>query len=105
MKMTIYCHTLKQSETAQEFFDSIVNNNFGNGSKNLFKIKIINNISYSSIRSGDIIILYADDTIDLNFYIDNLEILNNYRIILILSKYNKETVDKAHILHPRYIEF
>lgn len=105
MKMTIYCHTLKQSETAKDFFNSIANSKLGNGSKNIFNIKIINNISYSSIRSGDIIILYADDNKDLNFYIDNLEILNNYRIILILEKYNKEYVDKAHMLHPRYIEF
>lgn len=103
--MSIYYYTLKKNDQYQEVFNSIINIKLNNGSSDINKIKIINDIDNSSIRSGDIIILYANRISDIDFYIRNIEILNNCRIILILSKYNKEIIRKAHILRPRYIEY
>jgi len=103
--MSIYYYTLKNNDQYQEVFDSIRNIKLDSEPSGINKIEIINDINNLSIRSGDIIILYADNIYDIDFYIRNIEILNNCRIILILSKYNKEIIRKAHILRPRYIEY
>jgi hypothetical protein len=103
--MSIYYYTLKNNDQYQEVFDSIRNIKLDSEPSGINKIEIINDINNLSIRSGDIIILYADNISDIDFYIRNIEILNNCRIILILSKYNKEIIRKAHILRPRYIEY
>lgn len=103
--MSIYYYTLKENDQYQKVFNSIRNIKLNNESADINKIEIINDIDNSSIRSGDIIILYADNSNDIDFYIRNLEILNNCQVILILSKYDNEIIRKAHILRPRYIEY
>jgi len=103
--MSIYYYTLKKNDQHHEVFNSIRNIKLNNGSSGINTIEIINDVYNSSIRSGDIIILYANSINDIDLYIKNIEILINCRIILILSKYNNEIIRNAHILRPRYIEY
>ena len=103
--MSVYYYTAERTISSEIILTSLIEHQCNNIYSKIYNIEIIDHLYDSPIRSGDLLILYASNSNDLDFYIKNIEILENYRIILILFQYNEEIIRKAHLLHPRYIEF
>lgn len=57
------------------------------------------------LRSGDLIILLAANTDDLNELVTLRNDFNSFRLILILADSDSETIHKALLLQPSFITF
>ncbi len=57
------------------------------------------------LRSGDLLLLFAADSQELDNLISQKDAFAHFRIILILADSDRETIRKAHFLQPSFITF
>ncbi len=58
-----------------------------------------------SLRSGDLLLLFAADSHELDHLLRQKHSFTNFRVILILADSDRETIRKAHFLQPSFIAF
>ncbi|MDP3479179.1 MAG: hypothetical protein Q8R88_05365 [Desulfoprunum sp.] len=57
------------------------------------------------MHSGDVLVLILADRKELDQLLDMKELLQDFRLILILPDDGEETVARGHLLMPRYLSF
>jgi len=103
--MNLLVYTTKSGEVAQhlqQVIQEIV------PKKNLEIYRIFNSLSYrlqQPMNGLKIAILLADSDQDLTDFLSLQDLLSELRIILILPDREPSTLEKAHILRPRFMTY
>lgn len=104
--MNIYFYTAGRPDSSKQFFDRLKKRLAGDaGTSPLHTLEEIDVAKSITLRSGDVLILYAETRDDLDTMVCRQEVFAGCRIILILPDGNRETIHKGYLIRPRFIDY
>ncbi len=103
--MCLYFYSEQQSDSSQTLYNQLSQLMCDGEKLKIEKVSGVGSVCNLKIRAGDIVVIFADSTIELDAIISRREMFTDCRVILVLPDGDIESIHKGHMLRPRFIGY